>query len=366
MLTGHPPFNGDSAVEIALRHVQAPVPPLPSGTPRSLDRVVTRALAKDPADRYQSAAEMASALARARRGDAHAGAPPVNGSRTGSNGNGSTWVAPQYSPRRNVNPAARRRSIAIFVLVLGLLAAMAVAAKVLTGPATVVLPKLRAHGEGRVDAVLKPLHLEASFAHAYDDHAPPGAVMSQSPAAGTRVKEGSTVQVVLSRGPRPISVPSLTGASSGAAAARLKRIDLRARVSYVPAPGTAPGIVTGQSPSTGRQLHSGQTVSLLVAETPSWRSVTTFSGAQSVPFRIRGTQWRVVYTMSYQGTCDFVFWCNGPSAQVLGAGSTNVSFSLNDGGQQTRVFKTGPGEYQIAIKPGWDSARWSIEVEDWF
>ncbi|HTX10333.1 MAG TPA: protein kinase [Solirubrobacteraceae bacterium] len=365
MLAGHPPFNGDSAVEIALRHVQAPVPPLPSGTPRPLERVVVRALAKEPADRYQTAAEMASALARA-RGAPQTGAPPANGSKPDSNGPGSTWVAPQYSPRRNVNPAARRRSLAIFGLVLGVLLALAVAAKVLTGPATVLLPKLRGHGEQRVNSVLKPLHLDASFAHAYNAHVPVGAIVSQSPAAGTRVKEGSTVQVVFSRGPRPINVPSLTGDASGTAAARLHQINLNDRVSYVPAPGTAPGIVTGQTPSAGRQLHPGQTVGLLVAETPSWRSVTTFSGNQSVPFQIRGTQWRIVYTMSYQGTCDFIFFCEGPSAQVIGAGSTNMSFGLNDGGQQTRVFKTGPGEYQIAIKPGLDSAQWSIEVEDWF
>jgi eukaryotic-like serine/threonine-protein kinase len=365
MLAGHPPFNGDSAVEIALRHVQMPVPPLPPGTPDSLEMVVLRALAKDPADRYQSAAEMARALARARV-DEQTGAAAVNRPGPRSNGNGSTWVKPQYSPRRNVNPAARRRSIAIFALVVGVLLALAVAAKVLTGPATVLLPKLRGHGEGPVNSVLKPLHLDASFAHAYDDHAAPGAILSQSPAPGTRVKEGSTIQVVLSRGPRPIDVPSLTGDSSGAAAGQLHRIGLNAQVSSVPAPGTAPGVVTGQSPSAGHHLHHGQTVSLLVAETPSWRSVTTFSGNQSVPFQIRGTQWRVVYTMSYQGTCDFIFFCEGPSAQVIGAGSTNVSFSLNDGGQQTRVFKTGPGDYQIAIKPGLDSAQWSIEVEDWF
>ena len=40
MLDGHPPFNGDSAVEIALRHVQAPVPPLPPGTPWALEEIV--------------------------------------------------------------------------------------------------------------------------------------------------------------------------------------------------------------------------------------------------------------------------------------------------------------------------------------
>ncbi len=72
--------------------------------------------------------------------------------------------------------------------------------------------------------------------------------------------------------------------------------------------------------------------------------------------------------MSYDGTCDFVFFCNGPNAQVLGLGatSTDQSFGLNDGSNQTREFKTGAGLYQINVKGGWDSARWSIEVEDWF
>ena len=99
--------------------------------------------------------------------------------------------------------------------------------------------------------------------------------------------------------------------------------------------------------------------------------MTSFSanggGGHSVAFRIRGSQWRVVYSMSYNGTCDFVLFCNGPSAQVLGLGAdtTNQSFDLNSGSSKTKAFKTGPGLYQIDINPGWDDARWSIEVEDW-
>ena len=99
--------------------------------------------------------------------------------------------------------------------------------------------------------------------------------------------------------------------------------------------------------------------------------MTSFSarsaGGQSVPFRIQGSQWRVVYSMSYNGTCDFVFFCNGPSAAGarVGTDSTNQSFDLSSGSGKTRVLKTGPGLYQIDIKPGWDDASWSIEVQDW-
>jgi hypothetical protein len=195
-------------------------------------------------------------------------------------------------------------------------------------------------------------------------------VVAQEPAVGTRVKQDSAIQLAVSKGPRPVEIPSLKGSSSSAAVARLHRAALEAKLTYVAAPGTAPGIVTGQSPATGAHRPPHSTVTLLVAETPTWRYVTSFAGegsAHSVPFKIRGSQWRIVYRMSYDGTCDFVVFCNGPSAQVVGVGTSSIdqSFDLSDGDSQTRVFKTGAGQYQIAIHPGWDAAKWSITVEDW-
>ncbi len=368
MLAGQPPFGGDSAVEIALRHVQEPVPPLPPGTPISLERIVERALAKDPADRYQSAAAMADELAHA-QARARAGSSPAAGRKEPAAGD-RTWVAPQFTPRRNVNPAARRRSIAALVLALGLLGGMVAAAIALTAGPTVRVPQLRGLNKRAVDAKLHHLHLQSDFAAEFSS-AKPGTVVGQTPAVDTRVKQDSTIQVALSKGPRPVSVPSVEGESSGAAVARLHRTPLNAKLAYVPAPGTAPGIVTGQTPAAGRHLRPHSTVTLSVAETPSWRTVTSLSGeksAHSVAFKIRGSQWRMVYSMSYDGTCDFVFFCYGPSAQVIGLGTstTDQAFDLSSGSGETRVFKTGPGEYQVAVKSDLDAARWSITVEDWY
>ena len=71
MLTGTVPFKGDSAVTVALKHVnEVPVEPaeLVPGLPYSLNQIVLKAMAKDPADRYQSAAEFARDLRSAREG----------------------------------------------------------------------------------------------------------------------------------------------------------------------------------------------------------------------------------------------------------------------------------------------------------
>ncbi len=68
-LAGQRPFNRDTPISVALAHIQEPVPPLPANTPERIRAVVERALAKDPADRFASAADMALAL----RGGAVAG-----------------------------------------------------------------------------------------------------------------------------------------------------------------------------------------------------------------------------------------------------------------------------------------------------
>ena len=70
MLTGSPPFNGGTVVELALSHMQEQPPPLSPGLPDALVAIVHRAMAKDPAQRYADGAEMADALLAARREEA--------------------------------------------------------------------------------------------------------------------------------------------------------------------------------------------------------------------------------------------------------------------------------------------------------
>jgi eukaryotic-like serine/threonine-protein kinase len=377
MLAGAPPFSG-SGIDLALSHVQDPPPPLPDSIPDELRRIVARALAKDPRARYPDGGGMAAALARASAtlpaaGDIPAVLEPSNG-HSHSLGPAAqpdpTRVKPKLTPRRNVNPPARRRSVALLGLVCLLLVAMAVAAVLLAPPARVRVPRLAGLAKRAAAARAQRAHLRPSFATRFDAAAP-GSVIAQSPAAGARVTEGSGVRVVLSAGPPPVEIPRLVGQPSSSARTVLGSLGLGVRETEVPAPGTQPGIVTGQSPAAGRYLRPHSQVALTVAETPTWRPVTSFSGSgsgASVPFRVRGGRWRIVYHMAYSGTCTLIFFCDGPSARIVRTptGATVDEFGMSDGGEQTQVVRSGPGVYQVRITPGSDTARWSVEVADYY
>ncbi len=403
MLAGRPPFQG-SMVELAVAHVQDSPPPLPPGTPLSLGAVVERALAKDPADRYADGEEMAAALARARadlRWIAPSAVTPLaattaNGSETAtrvaSNGHedatrvagetgeqatpvaggdheDATRIGQPMSPRHNVNPAERRQRIALFALVAALLGgAVGVALAVALGSGQVRVPSVGGLTRNGATAALRHSGLHATFASGFSS-AGRGRAIAQRPAAGAQVNSGATVTVVLSEGPPPVTVPNVVGTSTATAQTALGQVHLSTGVQSVPAPASSPGTVMSQKPTAGARVGRGSIVELSVAEVPSWRSLTSFGGTnqdQSVPFRIRGQRWRIVYSMGYVGTCTLIFICSGPSATLTDAhsGVTLDNFDLGQGNGQTRTFHTGPGVYQLSISPGSDTARWNIEVQD--
>ncbi len=381
MLAGVPPFSGTAAVDLALSHIHDDPPRLPADTPAELVGVVMRALAKDPMDRYRDGHEMAVALGQARKAaDARRRAPLTVTFATEAASNAGradaprhidpTRPAPKRSPRRNYDPADQRRSIATISIALAVLAAMALGAVLLASPGHVRVPKLRGLTRGAVITRLRHASLKPSFASRYDSAAP-GTAIAQTPASGTRVDDGSTLRVVLSNGPPPVKLPQLVGQGSSSARSILSSLGLSAQVTSVPAPGVQPGTITAQAPSAGKYVTSRGKIALSAAETPQWRPVTSFAGTdggQSVPFRIRGTQWQVVYRMSYVGMCTFIFFCDGPSAQIvrLNGNSSPSGFGLGSGNNQTQVVKSGPGVYQLKIKPGNDTARWGIEVDDYY
>jgi eukaryotic-like serine/threonine-protein kinase len=410
MLAGEPPFVNGSAVELGLRHLQDEPPALGARVPRALREVVERALAKDPADRFSDGAAMADALGMAElsasgqvngsasanvaderedadRAGAQAGAtsavalaePPtidlasvatvnVTAGRTLVMNDPRAPSPPRPPSRPPGGPAHRRRRIALIALLV--LAGCALAVVLLTGGgARTTVPELRGLPREGVLARARRLHVQPAFSTRHSQAAPAGIAIAQDPSPGTRLGEGSTVNVVLSSGPPPVNVPGVVGRSSGSAESLIANAGLRYSVALVAAPGSSPGIVTNQSPGSSAMIPSGSTVALSVAEAPRWRELTTFSGVddgKSVPFRILGSEWRVTYNMAYEGTCLLLVVCFGPSAEArnVQSGSTFGGFELAEGEGKKHTFSSGPGLYSLAVSPGRDSARWSMMVED--
>jgi serine/threonine protein kinase len=290
-------------------------------------------------------------------------APPPPPPAPGPHG---TRRAAQFSPRRNVNPARRRRAAAALGLVIALLVAMVAAALVIGHTTYTRVPSVVHRGRGGALAALRRAHLRATTHRAYA-LAAAGTVIGQEPRGRTRVARGTTVHLRISRGPAPVRVISFVHQSAADAQRSLDALKFRTTLRYVraPVPGTAPGTVVGQTPAGGERPR-GSLVTLSVAEVPRWHTVTTFTGGDSGAFRITGQHWRIVYTMGFHGTCTWVLFCSGPTARVVDAGTGRyvAGFGLQNGTGQVQSFTSGAGSYEVRVTRGGDDAGWSLQVQD--
>jgi hypothetical protein len=251
------------------------------------------------------------------------------------------------------------------------LAGSALAAFLLAGAgASTTVPELRGLPVGGVDARAQRTHVHPAFSTRFANAAA-GIAVAQTPAPGRRVSYGATVRVVLSAGPPPVRVPELVGLSAASAESQLEAAGLRYAVTLVSAPGSTANAVVQQSPLAARSVPRGSKVALNVAEPPRWRALTSFSGTgggHSVPVSIRGQHWRVLYDMSYPGTCLLLVTCLGPSAEAkdVNTGAGFGGFELSEGSSKTHTFDSGPGLYSVQVSGGTDAAEWSMTVEDYY
>jgi beta-lactam-binding protein with PASTA domain/tRNA A-37 threonylcarbamoyl transferase component Bud32 len=292
LLTGEAPFEGDTPVEVAMKHLST-VPDAPSthrpDLPRELDLVVLRALAKDPEDRYQSAEEMEADLARVARGAPIAAAtedsatqimriPPAAAAAATS----ATMIAPPRSrPQAPIasryyddyeEPVRRRPVWPWFAALAFVIAAGAGGWYVwhqLSGPSVVKVRTEYYVNEHRRDAVaqIAQIGLLPSVKTATSDTTAAGLVFKQDPAEGKLVAKGSTVTIWVSTGKPMVDVPDVVGKSQSDAVQAVKDAGLTPDVHTVPG-GTA-GQVTATAPGPGKPAVKGSTVRVNVASGPA-------------------------------------------------------------------------------------------------
>jgi len=139
-----------------------------------------------------------------------------------------------------------------------------VVAVTLVGPFPITTPTVDALSEGKAKAVLESVGLElGDVTRRYDDSVAAGAVISQDPATGDVVPEGSAVAVVISRGPAPVPIPNVIGKTEAAAKKLLKEAGFKAKVVYNENPADI-GTVVLQKPASGK-AQPGSSVVITVS-----------------------------------------------------------------------------------------------------
>ena len=264
LLTGRVPFEGESAVTIALKQVnERPAPPSaynPAVTPE-LEEAVMRALEKDPAHRYPDADAFIAALQGARDGTATAVLAPV-APPPPLDPPSEAYVYPE-EPLAPREPGEGGRwwlwLLAVLVAGLGLAAVLLLPGTQKVGVPTVVgadqanaEAKLRQEGF-RVDTVQKTAEQ------------PAGQVIGQDPTGGTKAKKGSTVTLTVSAGPQQVSVPQVVGLTVSSARGRLQKAGLDASEREENSDTVAQGRVISVSPTEGQKVDKGSSVTLVVS-----------------------------------------------------------------------------------------------------
>jgi serine/threonine-protein kinase len=312
LLTGTVPFNGETPVEIAMKHLsQTPEPPSAhrADIPEDLDYVVLRALAKDPSERYGSAEEMSADLDRVARGlgvapeTAEAATSVLAGGGTASPTTAATMVRraqtrPQPGRYYEYDEVpTRRRALWPWLLGAGLLLA-AIAGGIfaydriqdqLNESRPVVVPDVRGLAEPQAVQQIEDRGLEPQLRRIPSPSVEVGRVISQDPGPGNRIDRGNIVTLEVSTGKPRVRVPRVVGMSVAEALQTLSDANLRANTVDVFSD-RPEGTVTGQAPAAGETLVEGSRVRINVSQGSRPITVPSVLGqpVQSAESQLRG------------------------------------------------------------------------------
>ena len=277
LITGSPPFTGDSPVAVAYQHVRENAPPpssLNPDVPPELDAIVLKAMAKNPANRYQSAGEMRADLIRAINGRPVEAEPVMSADEVTTVLSGGTRRTGQYAAAGRGGPAPeqRRRSpwfwVAIAAACLLVLAAAGFGTyQVMNGGGEadeIAVPALVGRTQGDATRALQEAGLKGNFTPEPSEEADKGKVISTSPEEGFSLKAGDTVEVRVGGGQAKFSLDDVRGATYESAVAQLEAKGLRPKRQDVNSPIGA-GTVTNTNPRPGAQVVDGQQVTVQVS-----------------------------------------------------------------------------------------------------
>jgi eukaryotic-like serine/threonine-protein kinase len=311
LLTGRLPFSGESAVSIALKHLQSETPSLRrwnSDIPQSVENIVLKATAKDPFRRYESLEEMDDDLATAldpERMDEPKFSVPMDDEATkaipvitddkGSSNLDDTIIHTQSSPEtkpakpvkaaEDAKPAKGKKEktkkkskrkwpvliISLFFLLILLGVAAVTVVPELLGPKEIEVPKV----EGKEQAEAVSIIVTAGFAvgetkKMSSEEIPEGQVIKTNPKEGRMANEGSSVDIYLSTGKKKVEVEDYKGKNFEEVASRLEEEGYTVKKEEEPSNDEEEGTIIEQDPSPGDEVVASETtITLTVSTGPS-------------------------------------------------------------------------------------------------
>jgi len=310
LLTGEPPFTGDTPVAVAYQHVRedprAPSELNPS-VPPALDAVVLKALSKNPANRYQSAAEMRADLVRVRNGEpvhaplvmseyertqmmAHDDATAAMATRRMDGGGGpptGRHVMPGgYDDYEDEPRSGRGRKIALWLVVLAVLGLLGFVGYQMfssSGPDQVAVPDVLGQTPDEARVTITGAGLLFAQENQPSDVEQVGRVVRTDPGGGNQVAENSRVTVFVGTGPAEVTVPSLAGSTPEEAEAQLREAGLQVggRTEQDTSDASQVGRVISSDPGPGQRVPGNSSVSLVIGREQQTIAVPDVSGSSA-------------------------------------------------------------------------------------
>ncbi|ABG95497.1 MULTISPECIES: Stk1 family PASTA domain-containing Ser/Thr kinase [Rhodococcus] len=300
ILTGEPPFKGDSPVAVAYQHVRED-PQTPSAVnpdiPRELDSVILKAMSKNPANRYQTAADMRSDLVRVLGGQ-RPSAPMVmsDEDRTtilGAVDTGAGNYRRQQSPTPATasktdggEPDKKKNPMRVALMALGALIVVGVVGAFLwsVGPGSkadqVTMPDVTNQAADDAETTLQNLGFRVARQQKPDAVVATGNVITTRPVGGVQVDEGSTITLEVSSGPEQVKVPRLAGLTQQEAQQELNAVGLRLDTAVARAPSDVSDVdkVIDQNPSSGASISLDSEVAVTLGTGPEQIRIPDVTG----------------------------------------------------------------------------------------
>ncbi len=294
MVTGRVPFDADTPVSVALKHMQEePEEPieLNPNLPSAVNRIIMKALKKDTTLRYQSATDMLADLRQAlknpngdfvedRSYDATAKTQKIN---TDLYGNIEEEDNNKKKGKKDNKFVAFIKRHKVLSTIIGLILLFAIslggtlAYLNITNPAEVLLPNLVGMSREEAEQTAKESNLVFEVSsEEYNKDVPEGYVISQDPSyiENYNVKEGSTISVVISKGQEKTTVPKVVGMTREEAEKALEDANLEVEVVEETSRTVQEGYVISQDLDADSEAYAGDTVTIHVSTGTGIKQVT--------------------------------------------------------------------------------------------